>query len=174
MFIQWQRAIRQKPVVKQAAGLLMYRWIDVIPEVFIVHPGGPSWAKQDLGAWSIPKGEIDDPTEPPIKAAQREFTEETSFAIDLPLFSLGNITQRSGKVVHAWAFYGDRDPAKMKCNEITIDYPRGSGKMITIPEVDRGQYFTPEIAKMKLNPAQAPLVDRLVSCLTTGLSFAKL
>lgn len=146
----------------------MYRWIDILPEVFIVHPGGPSWANKDIGSWSIPKGEIDDPSESLKAAAIREFTEETSFPIKEPLIALGNITQKSGKVVYVWAFYGDQDPAKMKCNEITIDYPRGSGKMITIPEVDRGHYFFPSDAKIKLNPAQSPLVDRLITCLTNG------
>lgn len=146
---------------KAAAGLLMFKkdGTDIL-KVFIVHPGGPSWANKDIGAWSIPKGEVDE-GEDLFTTAIREFYEETGFDCDEPFYPLGEIKQKSGKVVTAWAFEGDCDPDKMKCNEIVIDFPRGSGKLITIPEVDRGNFFTIEEAKDKLNPAQIPLLERL-------------
>jgi len=152
------------PKPKNAAGLLMFKQVDGILKVFIVHPGGPTWADKDVGAWSIPKGEIEG-TDEPLPTAIREFKEETGFEPDHPYMQLGQITQKSGKVVTAWAFEGEHDPATMKCNEIEIDFPRGSGKMITIPEVDRGDYFTVEDASIKLNPAQVPFLKRLTEIL---------
>lgn len=150
---------------KAAAGLLMFKQVDGILKVFIVHPGGPTWADRDIGAWSIPKGEIEEVDGDPFLAAIREFKEETGFEPNYPYMQLGDITQKSGKMVSAWAFEGDYDPATMKCNEIEVDFPRGSGRMITIPEVDRGDYFTIEDASVKLNPAQVPFLQRLTEIL---------
>lgn len=155
-----QLPLPSKVTPKAAAGLLMFKVTDGLIRVFIVHPGGPAWKNKDIGSWSIPKGEVN-AGEDLFATAKREFTEETGFPVNDPLYPIGQITQKSGKVVTAWAFEGDVDSRMMKCNEIVIDFPRGSGKMITIPEVDRGEYFSIEDAKDKLNPAQIPFLERL-------------
>ena len=156
---------------KVAAGLLMYKWVidkDADGEdegkivVFIVHPGGPSWEKQDVGAWSIPKGEVEELETCPLATAIREFLEETGFLPQAPYLKLGHITQKSGKIVHVWAFECyDYNPKDMKSNEIEIEHPKGSGIKITIPEVDRGDFFTLDQASVKLNPRQVPLLQTL-------------
>lgn len=129
-------------------------------EVFLVHPGGPFWRKKDLGAWTIPKGEYE-PGEEPLSAARREFQEETGFPVEGEFLSLGEITQASGKIVTAWAFEGDCDPARLVSNTCQVEWPPRTGRMMEIPEVDRGAWFAIAEAREKVFPAQRPLLDRL-------------
>ena len=140
---------------KTSAGLLLYRETNGVLEVFLVHPGGPFWAKKDEGAWSIPKGEFE-PGEDPLAAARREFTEETSFPITGEFVPLTPLKQRSGKIVHAFAVRGDCDPALIKSNTFTFQ-----GR--EFPEVDRAGWFGLEEAKRKILPGQAGFLDELRS-----------
>jgi predicted NUDIX family NTP pyrophosphohydrolase len=145
---------------KQSAGLLMYRRSEGGLEVFLVHPGGPFWAKKNEGSWTIPKGEyLDD--EQPLAAARREFTEETGFTAHPPFLELGSIRQKSGKTVLAWAFEGDGDPALLVSNTCEIEWPPRSGEQMTIPEIDRGAWFTPTDARRFLREEQHAFLDRL-------------
>jgi len=144
---------------KRSAGLLMYRK-HLELEVFLVHPGGPLFAKKDLGAWTIPKGEYLE-GESALQAAQREFQEETGFTASEPFLNLGSIKQAGGKIVVAWAFEGDCDPDKLISNHCQIEWPPRSGRSITIPEVDRGAWFSIAKAKERIKPTQIPLLDRL-------------
>lgn len=155
---------------KRSAGLLMYRISNREPEVFLVHPGGPLWAKKDLGVWTIPKGEIDG-DEAPLHAARREFEEETGFPAIDAFLPLGKIRQRSGKVVEAWAFEGDCDPALLKSNLCSVEWPPKSGRRIDVPEVDRAGWFTLAAARAKLMEAQWPFLERLRDLLETNTSF---
>lgn len=146
---------------KHSAGLLLYREQRENVEVFLVHPGGPFWAKKDLGVWSIPKGEFDD--EEPLLAAKREFKEETSF--DAPqgeYVPLKQITQKSGKIVHAWAIAGEVDAEHIHSNEFEIQWPPKFGKVRSFPEIDRGAWFPVDVALQKINPAQARLIQELL------------
>jgi len=143
-----------------SAGLLLYRRKGKAIEVLLAHPGGPFWAKQDDGAWTIPKGLVDEGEEP-LAAACREMEEETGVRPAGPFLPLGEIRQKAGKRVLAWACEGDGDPAGMKSNLVRSEWPRSSGKWLTFPEVDRCGWFAPEAARVKLNPAQAPFIDRL-------------
>jgi predicted NUDIX family NTP pyrophosphohydrolase len=130
-------------------------------EVLLVHPGGPVWARRDLGAWSIPKGEYA-PSEDPLIAARREFAEELGTAPpDGEASDLGEIRQKSGKVVRAWAQPGDLNVAQIRSNTCSVQWPPRSGRMIEVPEVDRAEWFSLEAAREKINPAQAELLDRL-------------
>ena len=149
---------------KRSAGLLLFRRGASGLEVFLVHPGGPFFAKKDLGAWTLPKGELDE-GEDPLACAIREFQEETGFPIAGAgnFIELGEIQQKSGKRVVAWAREGDCDPAKLASNTCEIDWPPRSGKKLTIPEVDRGAWFTLEAAASKLIEAQHPFLERLRS-----------
>jgi predicted NUDIX family NTP pyrophosphohydrolase len=152
-------------VPKQSAGLLLYRPSGDSVEVLLVHPGGPFWAKRDLGAWSIPKGEYE-PSDDPLQTALREFEEETGQAPPAEeLLDLGSVTQRGGKVIHAWAARGDLDPATVHSNTFTMEWPPRSGKRREFPEVDRAAWFDPPTARQKLVSAQAELVDRLLAAL---------
>lgn len=144
-----------------SGGLLLYRRSREL-QVLVVHPGGPFWARKDAGAWSIPKGLLE-AGEDPLQAAQREFTEETGWTARGPFLSLGQIRQKSGKIVCAFACEGDVDPATLVSNEIRIPWPPRSERSITIPEVDRAEWFDLDTARRKLNPAQAPFLDRLVA-----------
>jgi len=135
-------------------------------QVLLAHPGGPYWKTKDEGAWTIPKGLLDG--QEPLDAAQREFREETGMTPNGPFLDLGHITQRAGKTVHAWAFEGDADPSLMKSNEIEIDWPANSGKKLTIPEVDRCEWFSPEEGKKKINPAQKKFIERLQHALANS------
>lgn len=145
---------------KESAGLLMYRRHGREIEVFLAHLGGPFWAKKDEGGWDIPKGELRD-NEDKIVAAEREFEEETSFKPKGPYEPLGTITTSSGKTVFVWAFEGDCDPSKMKSNCCEIEWPPRSGKKIQIPEMDRGAFFSIEIAKRKVIQNRVPFLERL-------------
>src|SRR5438093_6722143 len=147
-------------MAKTSAGLLMFRLRNGEPEVLLVHPGGPFWAKKDEEAWSIPKGEFP-AGEEPLAAAQREFEEETGCRAQGPFIPLAPITQRSGKVVHAWAVEGACDPAQLRSNMFSIEWPPKSGKQQQFPEIDRAAWLTPEVAKRKILKGQAPFVDQL-------------
>jgi predicted NUDIX family NTP pyrophosphohydrolase len=146
---------------RKSAGILLHRDGARGREVLLVHPGGPAWARKDQGAWSIPKGEYD-PTEEALAAAKREFEEELGTAApDGEAHDLGEVRQRSGKLVRAWALEGDLDPAQITSNTCELEWPPRSGKLIEIPEVDRGEWFALDQAKEKINPAQQALLDRL-------------
>jgi predicted NUDIX family NTP pyrophosphohydrolase len=147
---------------KRSAGLIMYRRRNSQIEVFLVHPGGPFWAKKDLGAWSIPKGEYLE-HEPPLEAAKREFEEETGVVPSGPFIELGDLKQPSGKIVTAWAFEGDCDPEKLRSNTCSIEWPPRSGRQIQVPEVDRGCWYTVEDARSRLLPGQRAFLDRLLT-----------
>ena len=142
----------------------MYRFRSHDLEVFLVHPGGPFWAKKDMGAWSISKGEYGD-GEDPLEAAKREFHEETGFAAQGTLLELGAVQQSGGKVVVAWAFEGDCDPGELVSNRCQIEWPPRSGRMIEIPEVDRGGWFSLAGARERILKSQAPFLDRLCQTL---------
>ncbi len=142
----------------------MYRHRQNEIEVFLAHPGGPLWSKKDLGAWTIPKG-IYEKDEAPIDAARREFTEETGFEASGPLEPLGQVRQKNGKLVTAWAFEGDCDPTALRSNTFTMEWPPRSGQLGEFPEVDRGGWFSIEAAHGKINPGQRPLLDRLETML---------
>ncbi len=145
---------------KRSAGLLMYRRLASELEVFLVHPGGPIWAKKDKGAWTIPKGEYE-PDENPLAAARREFEEETGFQALGEFLDLGSIKQKSSKIVTAWAFEGDCDPALLISNTCEIEWPPRSGRRLEIPEVDRGRWFSISEANEYLREEQRELLRRL-------------
>jgi predicted NUDIX family NTP pyrophosphohydrolase len=146
---------------QQSAGILVYRQGEQGLELLIAHPGGPVFRGRDLGAWTIPKGEIE-PGEDPLMAARRELTEETGFELEGPFLPLGTVRQKSGKIVHAWACPGDVDPSRLKSVTFQMQWPPRSGRMQVFPEIDRVAYVDPELAQKKLNPAQAELVLRLI------------
>jgi predicted NUDIX family NTP pyrophosphohydrolase len=149
---------------KRSAGILLFRLAGAEPELLLVHPGGPYWAKRDLGAWTIPKGEFES-GESARECALRELGEElgTAPTIDAEkLIDLGAVRQKAGKVVEAWAAEGDFDPAKLSSNAFSIEWPPRSGAEREFPEVDRAEWFDPAQARRKILPAQATLIDRLV------------
>lgn len=143
-----------------SAGLLLFRRSSHALELFLAHPGGPFWARREQGAWTIPKGGIYD-GEDPMQAAQREFLEETGVRPQGPFLPLGSVRQRAGKLIHAWAWEGDADPATVKSNEVRCEWPRRSQQWIIVPEIDRCSWFSPGMARTLINPAQAELIDRL-------------
>lgn len=148
-----------------SAGLLLYRRrAGGALEVFLAHPGGPFWAGRDSGAWTIPKGVVAE-GEPLIDAACREFEEETGLRPQPPFRPLGSIRQRAGKLVHAWAWEGDADPATVTSNTMQLEWPRGSGRILTFPEVDRCAWFTAAEARSRINVAQIALIERLEAAL---------
>ena len=148
---------------KTSAGLLLYRRAGGGLEVLLVHPGGPFWARKDDGAWSIPKGEHGE-EEDPRAAALRELAEELGSAPALgDLLDLGEIRQKSGKVVRAFAAEGDFDPDTLHSNTFEMEWPPRSGRRQSFPEVDRAAWLTPEQAKGKINAAQAEFLDRLLA-----------
>ena len=148
--------------MKISAGILLYRRGRGGLEVFLVHPGGPFWAKKDLGAWSIPKGEPDE-GEDLRDAAIREFSEETGFAIDGELRALRPLRQPGGKTVHAWAVEGDCDPAQLRSGMFSMEWPPRSGRQREFPEVDRGEWFTLDEARKRILAGQAPFLDELLN-----------
>jgi predicted NUDIX family NTP pyrophosphohydrolase len=150
---------------KQSAGLLMYRLRESQVEVFLVHPGGPFWAKKDLGAWSIPKGEYA-AEEDPLDAARREFTEETGCEPSGEFVPLGTIRQAGGKLVSVWAVEGECDPNQIRSNLCTIEWPPRSGRRIEIPEVDRAGWFGLDEAREKILKSQGPVIDLLIERLS--------
>jgi predicted NUDIX family NTP pyrophosphohydrolase len=148
--------------MRKSAGILLYRRNSKHVEYFIVHPGGPFWKNKDLGAWSIPKGEFEE-GEDPLKAAQREFEEETGIKISGDFIELCPVKQKSGKIVQAWACEGDIDHTIIRSNTFPIEWPPRSGRHIEVPEVDKGGWFTYDEAKLKLIPGQVPILDELHS-----------
>jgi predicted NUDIX family NTP pyrophosphohydrolase len=151
-------------VAKTSAGLMMFRRGSVL-EIFLVHPGGPFFRKKDAGAWTVPKGELE-PDEDALAAARREFGEETAVVVpDGGYIELGETRQAGGKRVLAWAFEGDCDPTSITSNTFTMEWPPRSGNEQEFPEVDRAAFFTTDVARIKLNPAQAVFIDRLVEAL---------
>ena len=152
-------------MAKRSAGILLYRQRAGAPEVLLVHPGGPLWAKKDQGAWSIPKGEYDE-TEDPLACALREFEEELGVAPPGdPAADLGDTRQAGGKLVRAWAAEGDLDPAEVRSNTFTLEWPPRTGVMREFPEVDRAEWFGLAEARDRINPAQAVFIERLLELL---------
>jgi predicted NUDIX family NTP pyrophosphohydrolase len=145
---------------RTSAGILMFRRPGAAIEIFLIHPGGPFWAKKDLGAWSIPKGEYG-PDEEPLDAARREFNEETGFTVDGEFIPLPPIKQKGGKIVSAWAVEGNVNASAIQSNSFSMEWPPKSGRQAEFPEVDRAGWFDRDEARLKLNPGQAPLVDAL-------------
>lgn len=143
---------------KRSAGLLLYRGPE--PEVLLVHPGGPFWARKDDGAWSIPKGEYEEGEEPEA-AARREFAEETGYEPAGSALALGSFRQSAAKTVMVWALEGDFDPATLQSNTFTMEWPPRSGHLGTFPEVDRAAWFTPPQAERKILKGQLPILDAL-------------
>jgi predicted NUDIX family NTP pyrophosphohydrolase len=149
--------------VKASAGVLLYRTRSKL-EVFLVHPGGPYWAKKDLGAWTIPKGEFDE-GEDPLTAAQREFHEETGCGLSGPFHPLNAIEQPSGKVVHAWAVAGDCDATAITSNMFSMEWPPKSGQQRDFPEIDRAQWFELAEARRRILSGQVGFLEQLESLL---------
>jgi len=147
-------------VPKRSAALLPFRYNGDILEVFLVHPGGPYWAGKDDGVWSLAKGEYGDDEEP-FAAAQREFTEETGFTAAGEFLSLETTKQKSGKVITAWAFRGDFDATQLHSNLFSMEWPPRSGTMRSFPEVDRGAWYSIDVAHTKLFEGQRPFLTRL-------------
>ena len=145
---------------KASAGLLLFRRGPGGLELFLAHPGGPFWQGRDGGAWTIPKG-VAEEGEDPMAAACREFEEETGILPLGPFIPLGSVRQKAGKVVHAWAWEGNADPDAIISNTTSAEWPRGSGRWLTFPEVDRCAWFDSQAAREKINPAQAELIERL-------------
>jgi predicted NUDIX family NTP pyrophosphohydrolase len=153
-------------MAKRSGGLLMYRRRDGGLEVFLVHPGGPFWAKKDFVSWSIAKGEYSE-GEDPLQAARREFTEETGFdtgfAADGDFIDLGTIKQAGGKLVSVWAVEGDCDPVQIRSNTCMIEWPPRSGRKMEIPEVDRAAWFGMGEARERILKSQALVIDLLIA-----------
>lgn len=147
---------------RTSAGILMYRRAAAGLEVFLVHPGGPLWAKRDHGSWSIPKGEIE-PGEDPRQAAVRELAEETGFSAEGELVPLEPVRQRGGKTILAWAVEGDCDPALLRSNVFEMEWPPRSGRRRSFPEVDRAAWFTLGEARERILAGQAPLLEQLAA-----------
>lgn len=147
-------------MAKLSAGILLYRFRDGAIEVFLVHPGGPFWAKKDEGAWSIPKGEMEG-QEDALTRARQEFREETGFVVAGDFHPLSAIKQAGGKRVHAWTVEGNCDAAAIASNSFTLEWPPRSGKLREFPEVDRAGWFDLAQARRKINPAQTGFLDQL-------------
>jgi predicted NUDIX family NTP pyrophosphohydrolase len=148
---------------KTSAGLLLYRRCPEL-EVFLVHPGGPFWTRKDAGAWSIPKGEVED-GEDPLHAAKREFTEETGFTISGEFRSLDPLKQPSGKIIYAWAIEADCDPGQIRSNSFSLEWPPKSGKIQQYPEVDRAAWFNIAEARNKILAGQVGFIEQLIAVL---------
>ena len=154
-------------MAKRSAGILLHRVGIAGIEVLLVHPGGPFWARKDLGAWSIPKGEVDE-GEDPRACALREFAEETGTRLpDGALDELGSVKLKGGKLVLAFAAAGDLDAESVRSNTFELEWPPRSGRTQAFPEIDRAGWFALAVARAKLNPAQAEFVDRLEALLAT-------
>jgi predicted NUDIX family NTP pyrophosphohydrolase len=145
-----------------SAGILLFRTRPHGVEVLLVHPGGPFWQRKDLGAWTIPKGEVQ-PGEDLLDAARREFHEETGWPAEGQAVSLGQVRQASRKVVHGWAIEGEFDPATIQSNTFEMEWPPRSGKIGVFPEADRAGWFGIAEARRRILPAQAPLLEALLA-----------
>lgn len=154
-----------------SAGLLMVRMTDGGPQVLLVHPGGPFFARKDEGSWSLPKGLVGQ-GEDPLAAARREMLEETGFSAEADHYEpLGEIRQKGGKVVVAWAYAGDCDPSQLRSNTFELEWPPRSGRRQPFPEADRAEFFEREVALRKILPAQGPFVERALSPATLTRLF---
>jgi predicted NUDIX family NTP pyrophosphohydrolase len=150
-------------MARVSAGLLMYRRTPAGLEVFLAHPGGPYFANKDDGVWTIPKGEPG-ADEDLLDCARREFAEETGLVPDAAEYvALGQVRQRGGKVVHAWAFAGEWGERALRCNPFEVEWPPRSGRRQSFPEIDRAAFFPLDAARRKINPAQVALLDRLTA-----------
>ncbi len=149
-----------------SAGILLFRRTDAGVEVLLGHPGGPYFEGKDAGTWSIPKGQAED-GEQLLAVAKREFGEETGHVVgsNARLIDLGSVKQRGGKTVHAWAVEGDMDPAEAWSNTFPMEWPPRSGIFIEVPELDQVAWFTPEQARVAMNPAQLALIETLLAAL---------
>jgi predicted NUDIX family NTP pyrophosphohydrolase len=147
---------------KRSAGILLFRRRGGEVEVLLMHPGGPFWAKKDLGAWSIPKGEY---CEDALAAAKREFEEETGARPQGDFYPLGEVVQRGRKIVTAWALEGDFDPATLRSNSFELEWPPKSGRKTSFPEVDRAQWFSPADARRKILASQGEFITRLLAAI---------
>jgi predicted NUDIX family NTP pyrophosphohydrolase len=154
-------------MAKTSAGLLMYRFNAGHLEVLLAHPGGPFWTNKDEGAWAIPKGLVDE-DEDLLTTAKREFEEELGTKPEGEFVPLGEVLQKGGKTVVAWAFEGDLDTTAIKSNTFKKEWPPRSGQWRTFPEVDRAEFFSIAVAKAKINPAQAAFLSRLDAMLPSG------
>ena len=145
---------------KTSAGLILFRRTTGKTELLLVHPGGPFWINKDDGAWTFPRGEVE-PGEDLESAGRREFHEETGHAVTGDLIPLGSIRQKSGKTVHTWAVEGDLDPATIRSNTFTLEWPPKSGKMAQFPEIDRADFFDLATARQKIRPSESPFLEKL-------------
>jgi predicted NUDIX family NTP pyrophosphohydrolase len=145
---------------KKSAGILLYRYHHNLPEVLLVHPGGPFWVKKDLGAWSVPKGEFDD-EENSFHAAVREMEEELGIKVTGEFVELSPVKQKGGKLIYAWALQGDFNIAEIKSNTFEMEWPPKSGITKLFPEIDKAAWFTMDGAKEKINKGQLPLIEEL-------------
>ena len=152
-------------MARQSAGLLLFRRHGGALQVLLVHPGGPFWARKDLGVWSLPKGELG-VDEDPLAAAKREFHEETGFEASGAFIRLSSLKQPSGKIIHAWALAGNCDPTQVRSNTVAMDWPRGSGRTQEFPEIDRAAWFGLATARRKILRGQ--ILQRVVA---SGSSF---
>ena len=153
-------------ITRQSAGILLYR-LSPYPQVFLVHPGGPYWRNKSTGSWTIPKGEFT-ADESALDAAIREFHEETGARPEGHFHPLSPIRQKGGKLVYAWAIEGNIDPDLLVSNTFELEWPRGSGRMQTFPEVDKGAWYSIEMARLVINTAQASFLDELSLLIKTG------
>lgn len=147
-------------MLKQSAGILLYKWVDSTLKVLIVHPGGPIWSKKNVGAWSIPKGEFE-PPEAPLMAAIREFKEETGLLVDGDFIALTPVKQKSGKVVYAFAQERDLDVSRFKSNTFPMEWPPRSGIQVFFQEVDKVEWVNIELAYELINKGQIPLLREI-------------
>lgn len=148
-------------MAKRSAGILPYRQTDRGLEIFLIHPGGPFWARKDDGAWSIAKGLYEE-NETPLTAAKREFREETGFEAEGDFIPLGDFKQPGGKIVSVWALEADYDPSKIKSNTFPLEWPPRSGKIVDFPEADRAEWFSVEEAGRKILKGQVAMLMALV------------
>jgi predicted NUDIX family NTP pyrophosphohydrolase len=154
-------------MAKTSAGLLLYRFSDRALQVFLAHPGGPLWARKDLGAWSIPKGELDPAGEDALTAARREFAEETGQQVTGDFIPLTPRKQPGGKTVQAWAVEAECDPGAVRSNLFTMEWPPRSGRRQEFPEIDRAEWFSVDEARGKILKGQAGFLDELVEKLAS-------
>ena len=160
-------ATQSRPMPQRSAGILLFRRKGRAIEVLLVHPGGPFWASKDNGAWGIPKGGYE-PGEDPLAAAKREFAEETGGRVEGETVALGSFRQSAAKIVDVWAVEGDFDPATLRSNTFSMEWPPRSGRMREVPEVDRADWFTPGEAARRILKGQRPVLDALWQRLGLG------
>ena len=153
--------------MKLSAGLLPFRPRPHGPEFFLVHPGGPFWARKDAGSWSIPKGLYEE-GELPLESAKREFTEETGLSVDGDFLALGEFRQPGGKIVSAWLIEADCDAGAVKSNLFSIEWPPRSGRMAEFPEIDRAAWFSSQEAMVKIVAGQKPIIERALETLSVS------